>query len=182
MIEYTDAAGNMTSLLWGWDSRYLLAKVSACTFSTLAEKLNVVGISPTYELASSTAISDETFCKLQTLYKALPEAYISLYNYRPEYGLSASVAPNTLASSFEYDGYGRLRNIRNNAGKKVNGYEYNTVSVKPLQVYVTASDSSLFATDSILFKTGVSGGNGHYKYVWTVRDVNGNIEIGRAHV
>lgn len=175
MIEYTDAAGNMTSLLWGWDSRYLLAKVSACTFSTLAEKLNVVGISPTYELASSTAISDETFCKLQTLYKALPEAYISLYNYRPEYGLSALVAPNTLESSFEYDGYGRLQNIRNNAGKKVNGYEYNTVSVKPLQVYVTASDSSLFATDSILFKTGVSGGNGHYKYVWTVRDVNGNI-------
>lgn len=173
ITEYNDAMAIPTSFVWGWDCQRQLASAANVPSTTLRTALSAAGIPSTDALAASTSIGDDIYTALGTLYTRLPQAYVTLYRYQPQYGLSGVTSPDGLTKTFGYDSSGRLRETRNHSGRLTNQYIYHTVTVKPIEVSITAP-GNCYIGDSATFNANVSGSNGLYTYKWTVRNASGH--------
>lgn len=174
LAERTDAVGHVSSYLWGWDSQCLLANIDNCTFSDLQSKLGAVGITSVDSLAMSMSINEETNTRLRKLQTLLPRSQVTLYQYRPEYGITEIRQPDGRSESFGYDGYGRLNEVSNASKQVKNRYMYHIISEKRLSVNVQLPEK-FFIADSTFLEADVIGGNGHYNYRWTVSDLSGRV-------
>ena len=51
--------------------------------------------------------------------------YITTYTYKPLVGMLSETQPNGNTVYYEYDAFGRLKNVKDNNKKTVKSYEYN---------------------------------------------------------
>ena len=174
LIEKRDAAGYVSSILWGWDSQYQLAHIDNSTAAELQGKLSAVGIESVDTLAASMAIDEDIYTRLRKLQLLLPQSQVTLYRYKPEYGMTEKICPDASSETFGYDGYGRLNEIRNSLGQVKNQYTYHTMSAQKISAQICPV-GTCFVADSTFLDVTVSGGNGHYRYQWTITDNSGNV-------
>jgi RHS repeat-associated protein len=133
-VEYTqyDSYGNpieykvdgiSTALIWGYGNSLLLGQVQNASLSTVNAALSTAGITA---LAYSTnTLSSSQLSSLATFRSSLPQAtLVSWFTYRPHIGLSSSIAPNGLRSSFFYDAYTRLSLTQDHENNKLTEYFY----------------------------------------------------------
>lgn len=174
LIEKRDAAGYVSSILWGWDSQYQLAHIDNSTLAELQGKLSAVGIEFVDTLAASMAIDEDIYTRLRKLQPLLPQSQVTLYRYKPEYGMTEKICPDASSETFGYDGYGRLNEIRNSLGQVKNQYTYHTMSAQKISAQICPV-GTCFVADSTFLDVTVLGGNGHYRYQWTITDNSGNV-------
>nr|WP_319572373.1 BACON domain-containing protein [uncultured Draconibacterium sp.] len=108
-FEYYDSKGNptqitnregiTTSYLWDNTGQYPMAKVEGATYSAVSS-LN--GKICSYN--SSTLYN--------SLKSKVPGAMISTYSYKPLIGLAQQTDPKGTSTYYDYDAFGRLKNIR----------------------------------------------------------------------
>lgn len=156
-VEYTqyDSYGNPTeykmdgipmALIWGYSNSLLLGQVQNASLSTVNTALSTAGI--TASAYSTNTLSSSQLSSLATFRSSLPQAtLVSWFTYRPHIGLSSSIAPNGLRSSFFYDAYSRLSLTQDNENNKLAEYfyEYGTTNKITTKQYKAATTGILLA-------------------------------------
>lgn len=110
--QTTSKDGIITSYLWDDTGNYPMAKVDGVSYSTISP-LN--GKSADYSSIS-------LYSSLNSLASG---AMISTYSYLPLVGLTSQTDANRITTYYEYDDYGRLKNVRNDDQNITGRYFYH---------------------------------------------------------
>jgi YD repeat-containing protein len=135
IIDYTDAGDvkqtisrnePVTSYLWAYNGNYAVAKIVNATSSQVEAAL--LTFSPPTSVAilnfsSNAAYIEDVINKLRV---ALPSAYVTTILHKPLIGQEKMVAPNGISTSYQYDSFNRLIEVKDTNGKilKTNTYNY----------------------------------------------------------
>lgn len=105
-------------ILWGYNSRYPVAKIEGMTYNDVVAK---VGLSEISSIAATSSLSPERLIQIRGL---LPDAQVTIYTYNPSVGVATEIAPNIYRQTYSYDALGRLSKIADDSGVK-EIYQYN---------------------------------------------------------
>lgn len=130
-----DIKGNITSLkekghpqtviLWGYGADLPIAFIEN---ATLNQVQSAFGDSFVIDDAALEVVPSQMYInKIADLRNTLPNAHVTTYTYIPGIGVESVTDPSGLQTTFEYDG-GRLVCIRDDAGQKIEEYEYDLLS------------------------------------------------------
>lgn len=119
ILQFTTRNGVTTSLLWGYDGLYPVAKVVGATYDAAQQYISVSILNSP---ASSQVLRDE----IDKVRRNLLSAMVTTYTYNPLVGITSETSHNGRTSYFEYDKAGRLSLVRDNENKviKVINYKY----------------------------------------------------------
>ncbi|GHT05177.1 hypothetical protein FACS189440_12870 [Bacteroidia bacterium] len=111
--------------LWGYNYQYPIAEIKNATYSEVETAAKSVFAVASVNALSQLAIPDETELKNGSLQKALPNAQITTYTYKPLIGLQTVTDPRGVTTTYEYDPFGRLQTIKDENNKTIENYEYH---------------------------------------------------------
>jgi YD repeat-containing protein len=115
MVEKDDSI--KTSYLWGYYKSLPVAQIENASYSQV---LTVFG-----GAIPNLAGGGLSTSQINTLRNGLSKALISTFTYTPFFGMTSRTDPSSTSTSFEYDGLGRLKLIRDHDGRILKTYEYN---------------------------------------------------------
>lgn len=132
VLQYTDKTGIVTSIIWGYSNTYPVAKIVGATYNQCKSQLSI----DTSQLQSLTGSA--LLAELNRIRTNLAAAYVTTYTYKHLVGVASITDPNNKTNTFYYDGFNRLRLIRDqddNIVKKVD-YGYATPdSARQFNIY-----------------------------------------------
>ncbi|MNU20697.1 hypothetical protein D3C71_89460 [compost metagenome] len=122
LLRYTKRGGEKGAILWGYNGRYMVARLDHIDHTALQAYLNNSPvIQQTFDNPSSaTAL----LAAVQQLRAAFPDAMVSGYSYLPNVGINSISDANNQMNYYEYDGLGRLLNIKDANNNLLKTYEY----------------------------------------------------------
>jgi YD repeat-containing protein len=102
--------GRIDYYIWAFNGQYLNAEL---------KNMN--------ENASFFIPEDDQFYEdeFNALREEFPNAQISSYTYNPTIGMTSSTTPNGVTTTYNYDSFGRLINIKDENEKTIENYEYH---------------------------------------------------------
>lgn len=168
LVELTDTRGVSDSYLWGYHGRYLVGQVKNLSLSALSNSLMT---SPSL-IRDMATLPDDEFNELKNL-SLQPSSLLSLYRYIPGVGLTETVAPNLSKTVYQYNGYGKLNEIRDNDGRIIEQYDYNIITIEPLSASLVC-DVSCYKNNELIASVKCNGGSGVYSYIWAIVKANGD--------
>lgn len=169
--------------IWGYQGKYPLAEIKNASYNNVKTALG--NIAP-------ESLSDKNESQLPDLdalrnHSLLKDAHISTYKYNA-YGLVLVTDPSGLKTNYDYDSFGRLKNIKDNESKLVNQYEYNyanSSSNNPepreaiMQITINSNNDFPEITPGWGINkrvyTAVPDKSGDFRYNWYLKDSDGNI-------
>lgn len=110
-----------TVYLWGYNYQYLVAKIENATYDQVVQAMSG-GVSTINSIASSNS---PNISAIDALRSSLPEAMVTTYIYKPLVGLIQMTNPQGIKTTYEYDNFGRLINIKENGGHVIKNFNYN---------------------------------------------------------
>lgn len=110
------------SILWAYNHLYPVAKIEGKTYAEIESisQPNISQLPTNRDEASIIAILNTIRNRLVST-----SALITTYTYSPLVGVTKIIEPNGKTTSFEYDNFNRLIQIKDHDGKIMNDYEYN---------------------------------------------------------
>lgn len=114
-VQVRDAAGVVTSYLWGYQGRYPVAKVVGATYARIKAALALADDAPVSAALTSAQAS---------ALRAIEGAFVDTYVYKPQVGMTEHTDPAGKTYRFSYDSYGRLVGTDDPLGV-VQQYEYH---------------------------------------------------------
>lgn len=169
--QQTDSNGVATSYLWGYKGRNPLMVAKNASRSTLEKVLSSKGID-IKTLGIANNYSQNTFESLIVSANKLPASMVEVYKFKPNFGMTEYVMPNSLRTYYNYDGYARLVSIADSKRHIVEDKDYNLVSILPLSASILSYD--IYANDTANYKVSASGGSKSYKYSFKILDKQEN--------
>lgn len=122
LIQYHDEHGIDITYLWGYNYTYPIAKIENADFATVINAL--VGISYTELQSKSSEELIVIFSNLRS-HNDMQSAMIHSYTYSPLVGMTSQTSPNGITTTFNYDDYGRLKDVLDHDSLILNHYDYN---------------------------------------------------------
>lgn len=116
LLQYTLANGTPVSIIWGYEGQYPIAKVEGKTYSSISSLANTL-----INLSNSGNLTANSFEALRNTDGAMVTGYI----YKPLVGVTQIIHPNGQTASYEYDGAGRLQQVKDQDGKILKEVEYH---------------------------------------------------------
>lgn len=130
-FERYDARGRLLSyrqngvtctILWSYNHQYPVADIQGISYPVLESQVGnrLNGLA---QLNDSAAISD----LLENIRSQLPSRNLLMtsYLYKPLVGMCTTVYPNGQRTSYSYDGFSRLQQVRNHEGEVKETYSYH---------------------------------------------------------
>lgn len=132
--------GKETVYIWSYKSQYPIAKIDGLSFE---EVRNAIGQIENSQYPKEMPIADRGLTEISKIMretdinkintfiteirKKVNEhgGYITTYTYRPFVGITSEKQPNDNTIYYEYDSFGRLKNIKNNSNKIIKTYDYH---------------------------------------------------------
>lgn len=111
-----------TTYLWGYKYRYLIAKIKNASYADVTGKISASTLTT---LANKVEPTIGDWYMINNLRTQLPNAMITTYTYKPLVGVSTITDPRWLKTTYNYDSFNRLMNIKDHNGKTIESYEYN---------------------------------------------------------
>ncbi|OQP46232.1 hypothetical protein A4H97_31205 [Niastella yeongjuensis] len=159
ILEQQKANNVKEVYLWGYQSRYPVAKILNSTFDA------AISIVPQYLLDGATGNGDDVSFRntLNLLRQNLPGALVETYTYKPFVGMTSSTDANGRTTYYEYDGFGRLIHLRDKDNNIVKKYCYNyTGQAESCPLSGNSAKSGTF------IRSGCSAGNAGTPVTYTV--------------
>jgi len=75
-------------------------------------------------IAAKDKPSSSDWDTINNLRTQLPNALVTIYKYEPLFGISETTNPQGITVYYVYDSFGRLKEIKDGDGKKIEEYEY----------------------------------------------------------
>lgn len=119
--EFVDEGGIRNVLVWGYDSRNPVLRVKNATFDAVAAGLGAPNLSL---LTSPTVTKEQVLSIGEALRAAMPGIHVEADAHDPFYGLVSRSDVNGIPTTFDYDGLGRLRTVRDFGNNVVQHYYY----------------------------------------------------------
>lgn len=147
----TRTGDGKAAYLWAYGSTYPVVKVEGADYGEVESWLGSTVINSLKTAASSSVSS-----KLEAIRSVLSgkDVQVTTYTYIPGVGMESMTAPNGNVTYYEYDGCGRLGNIKDNDRKTVETYSYHLVSGQSFSPTVVAfsnvSSGSSYVTADIV--------------------------------
>lgn len=102
--------------LWGYDSKYPVAKILNSTYNTASGYITQSVLNnPSNDQALRTHLSN---------LRSIPGALVTTYTYKPLVGLTSETDANGRTLYYEYDGFNRLMLIRDQDNRILKKYDY----------------------------------------------------------
>lgn len=129
LINQYDRHGNITEqqiprgikqvYLWGYKSKYPVAKIMGSTYSEVAGLVDQNNL-------DNPASEDVLRNYLNTQIRlGLPRAQVSTFTYKPLVGMWSQTDPKGQTTYYEYDGFQRLKYLRDQDRNVIKNYQYN---------------------------------------------------------
>lgn len=118
ILQTTAKDGKKTIYIWGYGGLYLIGKVEN---TTLAKVKGISGLSSIENAPLTGALSGTQETELRKLSGAL----VTVYDYLPYVGVVSITDATGIKVQYEYDSYGRLKNVMDGEGCLKENYEYH---------------------------------------------------------
>jgi YD repeat-containing protein len=133
-IQVTPADNFPASYLWSYNNTYPVVKAENVDYNTL--NTAVTSIQSNLQTFLTTSVGNLTTDAQKSAWRSfntslrnnasLSKALITTYTYSPLIGITSQTDPNGVTTYYEYDDFGRLKNVRDNDNNiiKRNYYHY----------------------------------------------------------
>jgi len=130
--QYRLVDGPPTTMLWGYNKQYPIAKLDNVTYDAIPASLRNAAIAASNNDDDNcrTSSCNEELLRdaLQAIRAALPNALVTTYTYDPLIGVTSMTDPRGYTMYYEYDGLNRLSAVKDADGNLVSDYDYNYAS------------------------------------------------------
>ena len=109
--------------LWGYNRQYPIAEIKNATYEQVRDALG--GQAAVDQLASSATLTSAQTSQVNGLRQALPRAMVTAYTYEPLVGMSSQTGPDGITVFYEYDGFQRLKTVKDRQGNVLKRYQYH---------------------------------------------------------
>ncbi|HEU4554191.1 MAG TPA: RHS repeat domain-containing protein [Chitinophaga sp.] len=117
--------GMATCYIWGYNRQFPVAEIKNADYATVETVLGgATAVSSFSAQVSPTDAAINSFLAPLRSDARLKNALITTYTYSPLYGVSTVTDPGGRTNTYEYDGFGRLKLIRDQNGKILKQYDY----------------------------------------------------------
>jgi YD repeat-containing protein len=126
-IHISQNGSNNIFYFWSYKGKYPIAEIMGGNYTYSEIELiikNVFLVSNIDEL-SDIGKPNETPLIDASLQRALPNAQVTTYTYKPLIGMTSKTDPNGVTTYYEYDSFGRLKYIKDTNGKIIEQYDYH---------------------------------------------------------
>lgn len=140
ICEFTGKDGIISTVIWGYNYIYPVAKISGAGYNTVA------GFLPGGVSAIQTLDGQPLRDALNAIRTGLPGVQVSTYTYKHLIGVTSITDPVNRTSRFEYDGMGRLIHVFDPDGNvvKKNEYTYTINYLTKMGVFVNEQQLASF--------------------------------------
>ncbi|MBD0832819.1 hypothetical protein [Aestuariibaculum sediminum] len=159
-LEVSQKNGVPISYIWGYNQMYPIAKIEN---ATRAQIENLSGFGTDFNSGSGGL----TTAQESTLRASLTNAMVTTYTYDELIGVLSTTDPSGYRSHFQYDTFGRLKYVKNDAEDVLKEVKY-LYGLEEIVGETTSSSTSVVSGESVTLTTTASGGTGDFQYNWTV--------------
>lgn len=164
----TELGKPTTSYLWGYNGLYPVAVFE----NTTLEQLDSHAAPIKQPLLDSADPIKEYEFHLDQIAASMPDASVTLYDYKPQIGIKYRKEPNGLKHFYNYDTLGRLvSTAQEDKAQKVNRYSYNIVHNSKLMACWKDAVNEVFLGSNTL-TCHASGGAKDYFYNLSLKKGN----------
>jgi YD repeat-containing protein len=104
------------TILWGYNKTQPIAKIENTTTTQLKNALGVSDLN---------AVNESNLNAINALRQGLPNAMVTTYTHIPLVGVSSITDPKGQTVYYNYDGLGRLKNVKDAQGNIISENEYH---------------------------------------------------------
>ena len=120
LVERTDPYGIKTVYVWGYGGMHLVAEI---VNSGLDDVMDIPGLRNIHNAPLSGGLGDIE----QTLRARVPgETEVTTWDYLPLVGMIKTTDPSGRSATYEYNGTGKLKSVRDDLGRLTDAYLYST--------------------------------------------------------
>ncbi len=121
LSQYTPEGGTPATILWGYNKTQPIAKIENATTAQIMSALGVSDLS---------TVNESNLTAINALRQGLPNAMVTTYTHIPQVGVSSITDPKGQTVYYNYDGLGRLQNVKDAQGNILgeNQYHYKNQS------------------------------------------------------
>ena len=109
ILQYEGKDNVPVTCLWGYKNLHLIAEIKNATYTDVSAIINETVLN-TIAAKPQPAVSD--WNTINSLRANLPNAMVTTYKYKPLEGIESITDPQGITTYFEYDGLGRLINMK----------------------------------------------------------------------
>lgn len=163
-----------TVFLWSYTNQYPIAEIRNATFTEVEAAAKTVFSVTSADALSVLATPNETKLKDGSLQKALPNALVTTYTYKPLAGILTATDPTSLTTRYEYDAFNRLGHIRNQDNNLITEYNYNYTQSDYWVTPINGSENYI-QDNNCDFEISDNSKNYNYSYGWRIETPLGEI-------
>ena len=118
---------NDISYIWAYQDAYPVVMIEGLAYNAISSSIKSIisGRSYTTNSDYSSVKTDVDLIKAQlSAYLNNPAYRIRIFTYKPQVGMTSETDPNGLTTYYEYDNFGRLKNVKDNDGNILKNYDY----------------------------------------------------------
>jgi YD repeat-containing protein len=116
LTQYTPEGGASVTIIWGYNKTQPIAKIENATTAQVMIALGVIDLS---------AVNESNLGAINALRQVLSSAMVTTYTHIPLVGVSSITDPKGQTVYYNYDGLGRLQNVKDANGNILNENQYH---------------------------------------------------------
>ena len=119
ILQFTNKAGIVSSIIWGYDYRYPVAQIISATYANAIAQLTGSSVTALQTMDGATLRTE-----INRIRTNIPTASVTTYTYKPMAGVNSITDPNNKTNTYDYDSFNRLLTIKDQDGNAVKKNEY----------------------------------------------------------
>lgn len=179
-----DNAENV-AYLWSYTRMYPIAEIKNATYAEVETAAKSVFSVASIDALSALATPNEAKLMDGSLQKALPNALVTTYTYRPLIGMASVTDPNGMLTKYYHDTSGRLFLVRDDNQNVIERYRYSYKDASDngmggyqrVSAAINLGSASYYTVGSTyaVSLSNISGGSGNYSYSWYLKNTSGTV-------
>lgn len=117
--QYTEK-GLTTSILWGYNNQYPIAKIAGSNFNTVKAQVDTAILNTGPETQIEAQLNN-----LRAAFKVNSNVQVTTYTCAPLIGIASQTDPKGYTTYYEYDNFGRLKDVKDKDGNVLKKYDYH---------------------------------------------------------
>ncbi len=117
-LEFSQENGAVTSYIWGYNKKYVIAKIENATYQEIATALGI-------SIAALKGFDENDLSTISGLRTSLTKSMLTTYTYEPLVGLSTVTDARGYTMKYRYDSLNRLIEVKDGQDHIVSDYKYH---------------------------------------------------------